>query len=110
MGDNKLIGTGGEYFATSILYSQGFDILDKNFKCRFGEIDIICRKNNCIYFVEVKTRTGLDCGIPSESVDYNKQCKIRGVAQYYMMTHGFKGMKMSFQVFEIYINQILNAF
>lgn len=108
--DNKLIGAGGEYFATSILYSQGYDIIKKNFRCKIGEIDIICQKKDCLYFIEVKTRTSLNLGRPGEAVDIDKQRRIRGIAKYYMLTNGITNMKVSFQVIEIFVNQIQNAF
>ncbi|MGE9874793.1 YraN family protein [Hornefia butyriciproducens] len=110
MTDKKLLGTGGENFAAAVLYAQGYDILQRNFRCRIGEIDIVCRKDDCIFFVEVKTRTSLIGGRPAEAVDPGKQRRMRGVASYYLMTHDLADCRVSFQVFEIMVNQIRDAF
>ena len=59
MKDKKLLGYYGEELAAGMLYAQGYDILERNYRCRFGEADIICRNNEELFVVEVKTRTSL---------------------------------------------------
>ncbi|NLD11372.1 MAG: YraN family protein [Clostridiales bacterium] len=110
MEDRKLIGNLGEELATGMLYAQGYEILERNFSCRLGEIDIVCASGNTLVFVEVKTRTSADLGRPAESVGSGKQHRIRRVAEYYMMTHGKRDVDVDFQVVEIIVNQIDRAF
>ncbi|TDP57480.1 YraN family protein [Aminicella lysinilytica] len=110
MEDRKLIGNLGEELATGMLYAQGYEILERNFRCKLGEIDIVCAIGDGLVFVEVKTRTSLDHGRPVESVGAGKQHRIRRVAEYYMMTHGRQNADVDFQVIEIIVNQIDRAF
>lgn len=110
MEDKKLLGALGEEMAASILYSQGFDILERNYRCRIGEIDIIARNEEEIVFVEVKTRMEPTVTEPAQSVGPEKQRTIRKTAEYYMLTKNPRDLWISFQVIEITINQIQNAF
>ncbi len=63
---------------------QGYRILEQNFRCRFGEIDLIAAKDGCIVFVEVKFRSTDSCGTPQEAVDIRKQQRICNTASYYL--------------------------
>lgn len=110
MRDRKLMGNLGEEFATGILFAQGYEILERNFRCRLGEIDIVCQKDGKLCFVEVKTRASLDVGYPADAVGREKQRRMKHVAEYYLMTHGGNDVDVSFQVVEILVNQINNAF
>lgn len=56
------------------------EIVERNWRCRYGELDLIARDGAVTAFVEVKTRTGLGYGVPSESVTFAKQRRIRTVA------------------------------
>lgn len=75
--DKRQFGNKGEDFATMFLVKQGFYILERNYLKKFGEIDLICLKDNVIHFVEVKTvtretvRVG-DNGVISETPENNK--------------------------------------
>ena len=110
MEDKKLLGALGEEMAASILYSQGLDILERNYRCRIGEIDIIARNEEEIVFVEVKTRMEPTVTEPAQSVGAEKQRTIRKTVEYYMLTKNLRDLWISFQVIEIMINQIQNAF
>ena len=110
MGDNKLLGDLGESLATGLLYSKGYSILETKYKCKTGEVDIICAKEDEISFVEVKTRQSLALGRPAEAVTAAKQRKIRNGANFYLSTHYRNEEKVNFQVIEILINQINYAF
>ncbi|WP_343122642.1 YraN family protein [Hydrogenivirga sp. 128-5-R1-1] len=59
-------------------------MLQTNFYCKFGEIDIICKDNNCLVFVEVRSKSYEDFGKPEETVDYKKQQKIIKTANYFI--------------------------
>lgn len=108
--DKKLLGDIGEKMATSILYAQGYEILETNFRCVKGEIDIICRKDMEIGFVEVKTRSGIEFGTPGEAVTLLKQNKIRSAATLYLQKTQMEYEKTNFIVLEIIINKIEYAF
>ncbi len=110
MKDRKLLGALGEDFAASVLYAQGFDILERNYRCPAGEIDLIARGGEQIVFAEVKTRTDILWGRPAESVDRKKQQRIRRAAQWYMSASRTEEAEVSFQVIEILVNQIEDAF
>jgi len=81
--DRKLIGKLGEDKATSFLINSGFEILDRNFRTRLGEIDIIATKSNIIYCIEVKTRSSIQFGLPSEAITAKKLRRMRLTAEIY---------------------------
>lgn len=81
----KNMGLWGENKAVEFLKAKNYTILARNYHSRFGEIDIIARKQNTIIFVEVKTRKNTAFGFPAEFVDYKKQQKIMKTAQLYIM-------------------------
>lgn len=68
---------------------QGYEIVAYNFRCRYGEIDIIAREGEYLVFVEVKYRKNANSGNPFEAVDRKKQRVISRVASYYCLTHGY---------------------
>lgn len=70
--------------ASEFLSKKGYKILELNFRCRTGEIDIVAKKNNIIVFTEVKYRKNLLKGSPGEAIDYYKQQKIYKTAMYYI--------------------------
>jgi putative endonuclease len=89
--NRRLVGTEYESLAAAYLEKKGYVILERNYRCRTGEIDIIAQENEYLCFVEVKYRSGNGCGSPLEAVNYHKQRKILGVAGYYMMKKGLPG-------------------
>jgi len=76
-----------EDFAARLLSSKGYKIIDRNFRSRFGEIDIIATKGDCLIFIEVKARWSLKFGRPEEAVTAEKIRKITKTAEYYSMLH-----------------------
>lgn len=81
------IGKAGEDFAARYLRKNGYQILERNYHSRFGEIDIIAGKGEYIVFVEVKTRKPGSMVSPLESVTPSKQRKIRQTARFYLAAH-----------------------
>ena len=73
--------------AAAYLKENGYQILERNFRCRLGEIDLIARDGSCLVFIEVKYRSSLKDGAPLEAVDRRKQKKIIRVAEYYLCMH-----------------------
>lgn len=77
-------GDYGETCAVHFLKKQGYKILEKNFRTRFGEIDIVAKKNEYIVFVEVKLRKNNDFGGGASAVDARKQNRIKKTAAIYL--------------------------
>ena len=80
MNDRKLLGKIGEDLAASMLFAEGYSVIDRNFRSYVGEIDIVAMKDGTIYFVEVKTRTCEKFGEPGEAVNQEKQYRLRKTA------------------------------
>ncbi|GAC1354044.1 MAG: hypothetical protein NVS4B11_01960 [Ktedonobacteraceae bacterium] len=81
------LGRTGERLAAEELTRQGYHILERNFRCRHGEIDLIAEEASDLIFVEVKTRRGDAYGLPEEAVTPRKQQKLVQVATYYLDLH-----------------------
>lgn len=110
----KLLGRKGEDLVSNHLKKLGFKVLEKNYRCPFGEADIIVKsKTGEIIFVEVKTRSTTVFGTPAEAVDYKKQSKYRDIANFYINSKGLEDIAVSFTVAEVLdeeINLISEAF
>ncbi len=81
-------GKNYEEKAASFLQQQGYVILEKNYRDRFGEVDIVAREGRYLVFVEVKYRKDTDSGYPEEAVSARKQGRIRHTASWYLYSHG----------------------
>jgi len=97
----KILGNIGEIKSCEYLESAGYLIIEKNFRCIYGEIDIIAKRENIICFVEVKTRTSSNYGEPQESVNPVKTGRIKKVATYYLGLKYLDGFELSFDVITI---------
>ncbi len=86
--NKRRTGTDYERQAAEYLAQKGMRILESNFRCRQGEIDLIGWHQGYLVFVEVKFRSTWAKGYALEAVDYRKQCRICRVADYYRFTHG----------------------
>lgn len=98
---NKSIGFYGEDLSSKFLEDEGYLILDRNFRCSFGEIDIIAIKNDIISFIEVKSRFSNSFGNPKESVTCFKQSRIIKVAKYYLHIKKLYNYYIRFDVIEV---------
>lgn len=85
--NKRQLGADKEQLAAEYLTARGMDILERNFRNRQGEIDIIGRHGQYLVFVEVKFRSGTDMGMAAEAVGIHKQRQICKVADYYRMIH-----------------------
>ncbi|MCL5019183.1 MAG: YraN family protein, partial [Patescibacteria group bacterium] len=96
----------------------GFFIVERNYRCRFGEIDLIASTKNQIIFVEVKTRSSSRYGLPGEAVNAKKRSKYFQIATYYVNYKRLYSFDLRFDVIEIMrgsdgsysVNHIPNAF
>lgn len=87
--NKRKVGTVYETMAAEYLHNLGYRIVERNFRCRMGEIDIIAEDKDYLCFIEVKFRSGTGCGSPLEAITRKKQHRIIRVAQYYMAGHGY---------------------
>lgn len=97
------IGKLGEDIATNFLTEKGYAILDRNFECRQGEIDIIAKDKEEMVFIEVKTRTSNKYGAPSEAVNKIKQKHMLQSIKYYLYIKGLSEKFIRIDVIEVYI-------
>lgn len=99
----KEIGNIGEEIAVKYLQQEEYIIINRNFKCKQGEIDIIAKdlKKGELVFIEVKTRRNYNYGNPSEAVDERKQKHIYRSAEYYVYKYNIKNIPIRFDVMEI---------
>ncbi len=109
---NKRLGAAGENKARKFLKRAGYKIIEKNYKCPFGEVDIIAQKGDVLAFVEVKTRLSYIYGSPSQAVTRERKRRYVNAARYY-----FTGRQIDcvvrFDIIEVFrgqINHIENAF
>lgn len=102
--NNKKLGSIGEDISANIIREKGFTILQRNFRCKTGEIDIIACDNQIIIFIEVKTRTSKQYGTPEEAVDYRKQRRLKMLAEIYLANNNMMGCYCRFDVYSIYMN------
>ena len=80
------LGAAGESAARGYLESKGFAILDTNFRCPYGEVDIIALEGDCLVFLEVRTRRSSNFGSPEESITPDKERKLIATAETYMQS------------------------
>lgn len=100
----KTIGIIGEKKAVLILQNKGFQILQTNFRCSLGEIDIIARDENTIVFVEVKTRTNIFFGYPYESVTKRKLYQIKKAGLLYCQNNHYINFPLRIDVVSILLS------
>ena len=99
--DTKTVGQEGEERASKYLMENGYCIVERNFRTKYGEIDIIAAKGGAVAFVEVKTRLFESCGQGRESVTAAKRQRIRNCAMCYIAICGREFEAVDFQVIEI---------
>lgn len=119
-GDNRSTGALGEEIAANFLISRGCRILERNFRCKGGEVDIIAREagSGCLLFVEVKARRDLSYGVPQLAVTPFKQRQISKAALTWLGRSGLHDHQARFDVIAILladsgrhkVEHIMNAF
>lgn len=115
-GEKRDLGIKGENLAVGYLIKKGFKIIERNFRCRMGEIDIIARDGNYLVFVEVRTRSRRAFGLALESISRAKISKLRQLAAFYLVRHPQERLFIRFDVVAVdwsadgEITHIENAF
>ena len=102
---NLSFGKAAENAAAEFLKSRGYKILERNYKNKLGEIDIIAKQDEVICFLEVKARHSLGQGAPQEAVSISKQRQISKVAVSYLKSHNLLDHLARFDVLALlYVN------
>lgn len=102
--NKKELGNKGEDLVCEYLINNGYKIIERNFRCNQGEIDIIAMDKKEIVFIEVKTRRNMHYGKPIDSVDCYKRKHILDVANFYLYIHNLYKKYMRFDVIEVYVS------
>jgi putative endonuclease len=100
---NHALGQQAESMAALALVNKGYEILERNYQNRFGEIDIIAQDKKTLVFVEVKAKTGIQFGTPEEMISSGKLQKIRRMGSLYM---GDKVQACRIDVVAIVLNKL----
>jgi len=95
------LGDRGEMIAWDYLLQNGFKLLEKNYRCKIGEIDVIAIKKKRIHIIEIKTRAHNRRGRPEEAVGPQKQQKLIRLAEWYFKTKNQMEVPVSFDVLAI---------
>lgn len=109
----KLYGKIGENKAVKYLKKQGYSVLERNYRARFGEIDVIAEDGGVLVFIEVKSRSGDGFGAPAEAVDAQKRKRYALAAAEYLQKNAVEERECRFDVVEVKngaINHIKDAF
>jgi putative endonuclease len=97
----KELGKKGEEIAIRFLKKEGYRILERNYVCKMGEMDIIAREKDTLAFIEVKTRTSTTFGPPQLAVNLTKQMQLSKVALYFLKEKRLQDVKARFDVVAI---------
>lgn len=92
------VGQYGEWVAAMRLEENGLRVVDRNWRCDEGELDIVALDGEVLAFIEVKTRTSEDFGVPAEAVTPAKATRIRGLAQRWLAAHEHPYSQLRFDV------------
>lgn len=88
MARKDVVGSTGEQLAVDYLLAEGYEIVERNWRCSVGELDIIAQLGRTTVVVEVKTRTGLGFGHPLDAITPRKLARLRRLAAAWCETHG----------------------
>jgi putative endonuclease len=99
----KELGKKGEEVALRFLKKKGYKIIQQNYVCEMGEMDIIAREKDTLVFVEVKTRTSMAFGPPQLAVNSTKQMQLSKVALYFLKEKRLEDIKARFDVVAILV-------
>ena len=97
-------GKEGEDIACEYLLKHKIELIERNFRCKMGEIDIIAKEGKELVFIEVKTRGQKHYGTPAEAVNRRKKRHIYHVAEYYLMLHHIENVYCRIDVIEVYLH------
>ena len=99
------LGRWGEQLAAEYLESQGYVLLERNWRCRRGEIDIVAQGGDILVFVEVKTRRGRDYGTPEEAITSYKAKRLLELSQRYLLEHDLEDVEWRVDLVAVELDQ-----
>ncbi len=97
------LGAFGEEVAAQHLVTQGMAILDRNWRCDIGEIDLVARDRDVLVVCEVKTRRGLGFGTPADAVTWDKLSRLRRLAARWLVEHPVGAVEVRIDVVEVLV-------
>lgn len=103
--NRKRLGDYGENLALQAYLSAGYTLLEKQFRCKLGEIDLIFKKENILFFVEVRTKTSNKYGTAEESITSTKSRRIRRVSEYYILHKNATQYQPQYDIVTIWIDK-----
>ena len=103
--EKKELGKKGEEKALRFLKKKGYRIIEKNYVCKMGEMDIIAKDKDTLTFIEVKTRTSAEFGPPQLAVNSSKQRQLSKVALNYLKEKQLEEVRARFDVVAILLGQ-----
>lgn len=103
MYERHVLGRNGEDEAVKYLEKIGYKIIERNFLCRQGEIDIIALEGDYIVFLEIKSRTSNEYGLPSEAVTEKKLKHMIKAIQYYLYKRNLENENIRIDAIEVYV-------
>jgi putative endonuclease len=98
----RSLGAVGEDAVAAWYRSRGYDVVDRNWRCRDGELDLVVARSGLIVFCEVKTRRSERFGAPFEAVTATKQRRLRGLAARWLAEHPHASARVRFDVASVY--------
>lgn len=104
------LGKRGELAAARFLQRKGYEILETNWVCNAGEADIIAQEDDTLCFVEVKTRSNVERGVPAEAVNAKKRNRYERIAASYLTTYEDCDIRVRFDVISILVLSERRAF
>lgn len=99
--EKRDLGRQGEQMAEQFLCARGYEIIVRNYRCTYGEVDLVARDRDTLVFVEVRTQSGSSFGGPLESVTRRKQRQIAKAALHYVVRHRVENQALRFDVIGI---------
>ncbi len=99
--EKKELGKKGEDLAVRFLKKRGYQIIQRNYTCKMGEMDVIAKEKDTLVFVEVKTRTSATFGPPQLSVHFSKQNQLSKVALHFLKEKNLNDIRARFDVVAI---------
>lgn len=100
----KISGNRGEDYAVKLLKQNGYKIIERNFRCKLGEIDIIALDGDTLVFAEVKTRWSTKHGLPEEAVNNRKLNHIKRTGEYYCATNDNLPKKLRIDIISLIVS------
>jgi putative endonuclease len=103
MNARQVLGRAGEDAAAGLLASMGFHIVDRNWRCPSGEMDLVATKDKVVVFCEVKTRNSESYGVPAEAVGWSKQQRLRRIGAQWLTSHRPGPVEVRFDVVSVMV-------